>query len=607
MNRPPVVLAFFLIILVLLSACFPLAETPGATQSAPNSQTPTLTPSLTTTLTPTKTTTPLPGDMTQTFILSMDDNGYDHLFAYSPSRAAPVRLTNGLWDDRTPAINSDGTEVVFASNRNAYWDLYILNLLDGQITRITDTPDFDGNPGWSPDDQWITYETMIGDQMEINILSIVNPSQVIQLTNDPAFDQDPSWSPLGREIAFVSNRSGEDEIWIANLDKPDEGRFVNISQAPESADTRPIWSPDGKKLAWAGHTEGEPDAIFVWDSDQPDKPQLRVGSGDLPAWGASGNEIATRLRDPNQDYLIAYFLDTGTLSLPPTPVKDICGLDWHLERLTGLQNVFYNQGVLTPTALWQRQVQILEGNPGQRASVIKIQDLDAPHPFLHDAANESFEALRQRIITDSGWDALASLENAYVPLTSALDPGKGLDWLYTGRAFTINPLTLNAGWMVVVREEVEERTYWRVFLRTVAQDGSQGEPLRVLPWDLTARYNLDPASYDQGGAFAKTIPTGFWIDLTSIAHKYGWERVSALDNWRTYFKGTQFNEFVLREGLDWRSAMLQIYPPDIFITPTIVIPPTPTPTATPKGFRYKTPTPTVTSSPTMRPTYTLAP
>ena len=116
----------------------------------------------------------------------MDDNGYNHLFAYSPSKMAPVRLTNGLWDDISPAINKDGTKVVFASNRNAYWDLYVLNLNDGLIQRITDTPEFDGNPGWSPDDQWIICETMVGDQMEINIISMLNPGQIIQLTSDPA-------------------------------------------------------------------------------------------------------------------------------------------------------------------------------------------------------------------------------------------------------------------------------------------------------------------------------------------------------------------------------------------------------------------------------------
>ena len=407
-------------------------------------------------------------------------------------------------------------------------------------------------------------------------------------------------------MAFVSNRSDDNDVWIANLDQPPESRFTNISQNPQSADTRPAWSPDGKKLAWTENTQGVPDAIYVWDSSQPGQLPRRAGSGDWPAWSTSGNEIVTRFSAPNHEYLLAYALD-GVLSLPPIPAQNIRGITVHPERISRLQNTFSALAMVTPTLLWQRQAQSLESIPGQRDSIVKLPDVAAPHPYLHQAVSESFNALRERVITETGWDALASLESAYTPLTSALDPGNGQDWLFTGRAFSINPLTLNAGWMVVIREELEGRTYWRIFLRTVAQDGSQGEPMRLIPWDLTTRYSLDPTAYDQGGSYATSLPTGYWVDLTATALKYGWERLPALENWRSYFKGTLFNEYVLNGGLDWRTAMLQLYPPDIFITPTVVTPATPTSTATPKGYFYKTATPTLTSTSTMRPTFTPAP
>lgn len=606
MNRAPRFITSLLTLAILLGACVQPFAQPTPTPAPTNTATPTPSHTATFTPTPSRTPTPLPGDRTQTFILSLDDNGYNHLFAYSPTKLAPVRLTNGLWEDVSPSINTDGSKVVFASNRNAYWDLYILNLSDGQIQRFTDTPEFDGNPAWSPDGQWITYETMVDDQMEIKIISTINPGQIIQLTDNPALDQQPVWSPQGRQVAFVSNRSGDDEVWIANLDKIDEGRFVNVSLSPDSADTRPAWSPDGSRLAWASQTTGQVDSIYTWDSNRPDQLPRRVGAGNWPIWSASGNEIATRLTTPNQDYLVAYAMD-GTLSLPLTPVNQIHGLDWHLQRVNGLPLVFFKQAMLTPTALWQVDLQINPDIPGQRASIIQMLDMEAPHPYLHDAVNESFTALRQRIILETGWDALASLENAYTPLTSSLDPGEGQDWLFTGRAFAINPLTLNAGWMVITREDIDGQTYWRIFLRTVAQDGSQGELMRVRPWDLISRYKLDPLIYDQGGAYASSIPSGFWLDFTDTAGKFGWQRLAAISNWRSYFKGTQFNKFVLTGGLDWRAAMLQIYPLDVFITPTVVIPPTRTPTETPRGYRYKTATPTVTFTPTMRPTHTPSP
>jgi hypothetical protein len=83
------------------------------------------------------------------------------------------------------------------------------------------------------------------------------------------------------------------------------------------------------------------------------------------------------------------------------------------------------------------------------------------------------------------------------------------------------------------------------------------------------------------------VPPGYWVDVTSLAAQYGWERVPALPNWRTFFRGARFTEFILTDGLDWYSAMLQLYPPEVLVTPTRLLPPTLTPTRTPTA----TPTP----------------
>jgi TolB protein len=210
------------------------------------------------------------------------------------------------------------------------------------------------------------------------------------------------------------------------------------------------------------------------------------------------------------------------------------------------------------------------------------------------------------MVDEAGWDAMASLENAYVPLTTALEPGLGDDWLYTGRAFAINSLMVNAGWMAVTREDVGEQTYWRLYLRAQNQDGSQGQPIENPPWDLNTRYDLNPSTYEAGGGYT-SVPPGYWIDFTSIAIAYGWERLPALPNWRNYYAGGRFTEFALTGGLDWNSAMLQLYPPEALITATPLLPPsmtptrTPIPSDTPGPSRTPQATLTASQSPTPRP------
>jgi TolB protein len=192
--------------------------------------------------------------------------------------------------------------VAFASSRSGYWDIYLLSLNNGDLTRLTDSLNYDAAPAWSPDNQWVVYETYLNDNLEIYIQSVADAQNVIRLTENPAADFNPVWSPAGRQIAFVSDRGGENDIWLADLDQAEEKRFQNISLTPNSADTHPAWSPDGTSIVWVGEQDGM-HSLFVQDlsvSDDSGSPasntsRSNLGSGDWPAWSPDGESILTVL------------------------------------------------------------------------------------------------------------------------------------------------------------------------------------------------------------------------------------------------------------------------------------------------------------------------
>jgi TolB protein len=548
-------------------------------------------------------------------ILALDEGGNTHLFAYQPQESGAgqplplTRLTFGPWDDITPAISPDGQTVAFASNRSGYWDIYLLNLSSGGITRLTDTLTYDASPAWSPDNKWLAYETYNNDNLDIKVQSVISPTDTIQLTTSSAADFSPVWSPKGRQIAFVSNRSGENEIWLADLDKTEEQRFQNISQSPSSNDTHPAWSPDGKSIVWVGEQDGMHN-LFLQEihlnGDTNSTPtsvnRENLGSGDWPAWSADGETILTILQVPNHIYLTAYPTHYPGLALPTIELPgSVDGLCWgNISLSASLQTVYQQAALITPTPLYIPSTTSLPNENGGRYQLMPLNGVEAPHPFLHDLVDESFQALRTRIAIESGWDFLASLENAYVPLTAPLDPGMGNDWLYTGRAFALNSLPMNAGWLAVVREDFGGDTYWRIYIKALYQDGSAGMPLHDQPWDFDSRNNGDTIIYEQGGEKQASVPVGYWIDFTERTRSYGWERLPALTNWRASYPAARFNEFAFTGGENWQAAMLELYPPEAMITPTPVMPPTRTSTATLRW--YVSPTPTRT--PTPRPTYT---
>ena len=594
-------------ILFSLSACkLQFGPDPTSTSTlVPPSSTPTA--SLTPTGVPTQTpyvitATPNIGAsvpaLQGTFFLSMADNGYFHIYGYSPQTLPLARLTTNTWDDINPAISPDGKLLAYASDQNSYWDLYLLELASGNKIRLTDTPEYDAAPSWSPDGAFLAYESYQKGFLGIFIRSVTDSSQVYALTKDSASETSPAWSPLGRQIAFISNRSGEPEVWIADLDKSGDDRFTDISQSPHTVESHPSWSPDGSHLAWASANPASGiNSIYVWDSDNPASPATWAGAGDWPVW-QDNNHIATRLTAPNQTFLAGYTTG-GTVDLPPVLLPGPANGLTFGNTSAALPGPFKKIAETTPDALYDTTVTPQSDTLPGRAALISLSGVQAPYPQLNEFAFSSFQALRAQVARQTGWDALASLENAYVPFTTSLDPGLSQDWLYTGRALTLNPSQILANWMVIIREDFGQETYWRIYLRTTAQDGSQGTPLTQVPWDFSARTG-DPVAYENGGRLADSIPPGYWVDLTSLAVQYGWERLPALTEWRTYYAGARFNELAFTQGLDWYTAMLQLYSPEFLVTPTMVIPPTFTPTRTQMWYRSPTPT----STPTFRPTNT---
>ncbi len=62
-------------------------------------------------------------------------------------------------------------------------------------------------------------------------------------------ERNSKWSPDGKWIAYISDATGEDEIYIAPQDG--SGTAVQVTKNADTYKYQPYWSPDSKKLLWA--------------------------------------------------------------------------------------------------------------------------------------------------------------------------------------------------------------------------------------------------------------------------------------------------------------------------------------------------------------------
>jgi Tol biopolymer transport system component len=99
---------------------------------------------------------------------------------------------------------------------------------------------------------------------------------------------EPVPSPDGRSIAFVSDRSGSSEIWIADA-SGDHPRRLTDHQATQT--TRPRWSPDGTRIAYSCNADG-PSSVYVTELQSQVARRLVPGGPQiLAAWSRQGDDL----------------------------------------------------------------------------------------------------------------------------------------------------------------------------------------------------------------------------------------------------------------------------------------------------------------------------
>lgn len=116
----------------------------------------------------------------------------------------------------------------------------------------------------------------------------------LDVTNDAAFDRYPRWSPDGKQIAFVSDRSGNYEIWLCNADGTNLRQITFVGQS-STGTSFPIWSPDGKKLIYSVNAQSYLiNLTQSWTEQTPQKiPQPENGKTFVAwDWSPDGKKLA---------------------------------------------------------------------------------------------------------------------------------------------------------------------------------------------------------------------------------------------------------------------------------------------------------------------------
>ena len=152
----------------------------------------------------------------------------------------------------TWAVSSD--RIAFSWNVSGNFELYTANLDGSGLVRLTDTPESELRPAWSPDGTQLLYDVDVPDLTIERDLFIINAdgSGARQLASGGKYNYHGAWSPDGRSIAFVSQRDGNEEIYTLALGN---GALTRLTSSTVH-DGSPTWSADGKSIIFESRRSG---------------------------------------------------------------------------------------------------------------------------------------------------------------------------------------------------------------------------------------------------------------------------------------------------------------------------------------------------------------
>jgi tricorn protease len=225
-----------------------------------------------------------------------DRDGKFNLYAYDTGNAKTAQVTSFKdWDVRW-ASSDDNSRIIYERNG----ELEVLDTKSNRPTKLNISVPDDGvhkrartingaqflqNVALAPKGERVLFAAR-GDVFS----APVEKGGTRNLTHSSnAHDKFPRWSPDGRQVAFISDRSGEEEVWLVAQDGMSESQQLTTGGSAQRY--APEWSGDGKRIAFSDK-DGKVYIVTVADKKMQQIADAPRGQVQDYEWSPKGNYLA---------------------------------------------------------------------------------------------------------------------------------------------------------------------------------------------------------------------------------------------------------------------------------------------------------------------------
>lgn len=237
--------------------------------------------------------------------LLFNQEGRIYTFDLETKRPAPLETGDVLANNNDHGISFDGAQLALSSHteqagRKAGSQIYVVGIDGGRPFKVTDhAPSY--WHGWSPDAKTLVYCAERNGNYDVYSIPVTGGAET-RLTTDPGLDDGPEFSPDGQFVYFNSTRTGRMKIWRM---QPDGSHQEQISFG-DTNDWFAHLSPDGTRMLYVSYPASVPAADHPHNQRVTISEQLissgavRVlaylyggqGTMNVPSWSPDGKYVA---------------------------------------------------------------------------------------------------------------------------------------------------------------------------------------------------------------------------------------------------------------------------------------------------------------------------
>ena len=171
----------------------------------------------------------------KTLMFVTQSNGQDVLRVISVTRGAIVQTLPVRMDRiESPDWSRDGRYVVFSGFQNAMVDLYLFDLKEKKLKKLTADKSYETRPRFSSDAEKIVFEAEYGaasakscNGFDIFIMNR-DGTNLKRVTSNPFDDRMACFSDNDSLVYFISNRSGISNIYVTRIDSVSPRPITNF-------------------------------------------------------------------------------------------------------------------------------------------------------------------------------------------------------------------------------------------------------------------------------------------------------------------------------------------------------------------------------------------